>query len=255
MALQRDSHVALYRQIAEYLIGEITSGRYPPSGRLPSEQELMERYKVSRVTVRQAIGRLLDQGLVVRKQGKGTFVVGSLVRHELRGLMGFYDALVAQGLDPKTKLLDFRLVAPPEQAAEALGRGESELMFLRRLYSLEGAPIGLACTYLPPAAAKVAWGQAERTPSYAILDSLLDIRIARADLSIRGRLAGKELGATLKIAAKAPVLVLERVSYDAAGKPQEFTQFYVNSETYEFTLSAQGPLPISSRIKGIAADS
>ena len=80
-------------------------------------------------------------------------------------------------------------------------------------------------------------------PTYAILQKLLGFRIARADMAIRARVAGKALGKTLAIPASAAVLLLVRTSFDAAGVPREVTYFTVSPEAYEFTLSASGPLP------------
>jgi GntR family transcriptional regulator len=252
MTLNRDSYVTLYIQLAQQLATEIAEGRWAPHARLPSEHDLMKRFDVSRVTVRQAIAKLSEQGLVVRKQGKGTFVAGPVVRHELKDLKGFYDELVSQGLNPETKLLHYGLVETPKEARRALQTTDAKVVFLKRLYSLDGVPIALACTYLPAIAAEVSWDEAVRHPSYAILESLLGIRIAEAQVSIRGRLAGRDLGPMLKLAQSAPLLVVERTSFCDAGTPREYTQFYVNSETYEFTLSASGPLPISPSIKEVA---
>jgi GntR family transcriptional regulator len=247
--LRRESHVSLYAQIADLLRRDITSGVYPPLSKLPSEPMLVRRLGVSRVTVRLAIDLLIKQGLVIRKQGKGTFVAGSTVRHELQELRGFYDVMVAQGLRPQTRLLKFELKAPPPEVVAQLGTAEPALMFLQRSYSLEGAPIGLASTWLPADARQISWQQAEIHPSYAILQDLLGMPIARADVAIRGRLAGRPLGRMLNLPSKSAVLVLERISYGAGGAPLESTSFVVNSESYEFTLSVQGPLPINARLR------
>lgn len=251
MPLDRDSYITLYIQLAQQLATEIAEGRWAPHARLPSENDLIKRFDVSRVTVRQAIAKLSDQGLVLRKQGKGTFVAGPVVRHELKNLKGFYDELVSQGLNPETKLLQFGPIETPKEVGRALKTTDAKVVFLKRLYSLDGAPIALGCTYLPAIAAEVSWEEAVRHPSYAILETLLGIRIAEAEVSIRGRLAGRELGSMLKVAQSAPLLVLERTSFCDAGTPREYTRFYVNSETYEFTLSSNGPLPISPSIKEI----
>lgn len=254
-ALDRESHLSLYMQIAERLRDEIATGRYAESGKLPSEQALVRRFEVSRVTVRLAIGHLINDGLVVRKQGKGTFLAGSLVRHDLRGLKGFYHELVSQGFNPETRLLDFELADPPPEVADALGSGRSRRVLLRRLYSLDGAPICLATTWLPAAAERVTWAEAETYPSYSILQYLLRTPIARAQIAIRGRLAGREYARALEITPKSPLLVLERVSYDDENRPLEHTLFAVNSKSYEFTFTADGPMPINTRIKRAASAS
>jgi len=247
--LRRDSHVSLYAQIADLLKRDIASGVHPPLSKLPSEPALVEQLGVSRVTVRQAIELLIKDGLVIRKQGKGTFVAGATVRHELQELRGFYDVMVAQGLRPQTRLLKFELRPPPPDVAAQLESAEPALMFLQRSYSLEGAPIGLASTWLPSQARQLSWQQAETHPSYTILHDLLGMPIARADVAIRGRLAGRSLGRMLGLPSKSAVLVLERISYGAAERPLESTSFAVNSESYAFTLSVEGPLPINARLR------
>lgn len=251
--LRRDSHVALYAQVADLLKREIAAAPHPPAGRLPSEHDLMRRFGISRITVRQAIDLLIKEGLVVRKQGKGTYLAGSTVRHELQELRGFYDVMVAQGLRPEIRLLRFELIEPPPDVLARLQPQDRRLMFLQRLYSLEGEPIGLASTWLPAAASGVTWEQAETHPSYSILQQLLGIKIARASLAIRGRLAGRSLARTLNVSPKSAVLVLERTSYDREARAREFTEFFVDSESYAFTLSAEGPLPIDSGLRASTA--
>lgn len=246
--LSRDSQVALYVQIAEHLHLEIESGLYGSSGRLPSEQALVARFGVSRVTVRLAIGRLMNDGLVVRKQGKGTFVAGTLVRHNLKDLKGFYDTFVSQGLNPKTELLKFETARPPPEVADVLGVEKGNLVLLQRLYRLDNVPIGLVTTWLPIVAKKVTWAEAESHYSYSILQDLLGLAVARAEISIRGQRAGKVLGKVLRLTPESPVLVLERISFGPRDEPREFARFSVNSETYEFRLNAEGPLPLKPGI-------
>jgi GntR family transcriptional regulator len=239
--LQRDSHVALYRQIAERLRGEILADAFGASGKLPSEKDLTDLYGVSRVTVRLAIGHLLNEGLVIRKQGKGTFVARSVVHHDLKELQGLYDVLVSQGLSPETELLRFAPLRPPPEVADALAAGEGKLVLLQRLYRLEGQAIGLATTWLPLSAKRVTWIQAESHYSYDILQNLLGFTIVRAEYSIRGQTAGREVAQVLELDRGAPVLVLERRSYDLDDAALEMTRFVVNSESYEFNFVARGP--------------
>ena len=248
MPLKRDSDVALYIQIAENLRQAIAAGNFGASGRIPPEKALMERFGVSRVTIRLAVGHLLNEGLVVRKQGKGTFVVGSTVRHELGDLKGFYDVLVSQGLRPETELLKFEPSVPPPDIADALGGVKTRLMLLQRLYRLEQTPIGLATTWLPSKAKSIPWVDAEQHFSYSILQDILGLCVARAEIAIRGQLAGPELARLLELDKVSAVLILERKSFGLKNEPLEFTRFAVNSETYKFTLEAQGSLPLSTGV-------
>src|SRR5690242_20077656 len=95
-ALSRSSPEPLHRQLAERLADSIRSRAFKPGERLPSESELAQRYGVSRITLRQAVGALVQQQLVVRKQGKGTFVTAPSVRHDLKRLHGLFGSLLSQ---------------------------------------------------------------------------------------------------------------------------------------------------------------
>jgi GntR family transcriptional regulator len=114
MQLERTSPRALYRQIADAIERDVRARRYPALGRLPSELELMRRFAVSRATVRQAIDLLVAKGLLIRKQGKGTFLRGPEMAHELRALTGIYDVLASAGLPLELELLGFGPAAAPE---------------------------------------------------------------------------------------------------------------------------------------------
>jgi GntR family transcriptional regulator len=248
--LERDSTTPLYEQIAARLKHEINSGRFSANGRLPSESELTQRFGVSRVTARQATAMLLQEGYVQRKQGKGTFVAGQKLKHELHSMRGFYDSLLAQGVEPVTRLLEFVGVCAPELVASGLAGPGGACYFLRRLYVVDGTPIAMVCAHLPPETAKVSWQQASEYPIYAILERLLAVRVVSTTVRIRAQPAGAKVGRELGLGPRAPILIMERQSLCEQNKVKEQTCFYIRPENYEFLLTAQGPLPISSSIRG-----
>ena len=104
-ALDRNTPHPLYRQLAGHLLAMIDTGALKPGQRLPSEQQLMTQYGVSRITVRQATALLARSGKLEAQRSKGTFVAGRVVRHDLDALQGFYQALRSQGIEPQTKLI------------------------------------------------------------------------------------------------------------------------------------------------------
>lgn len=246
--LRRDSSCAMYQQLADHLAEQIRTGRYKPFDRLPTEIELSRRFEVSRITVRQAIERLGAQNLVVRKQGKGTFVAAPAVRHDLSGRKGIIDELRSQGIDPEMTLLEFGAVEPAEPIRRRLGAA-GELVRIRRLFSANGAPFAVTTTHLPPEAAELARETIESNPVYDILEQFLGIRIGRVDLAVRAEAAGQELAQILGTPARAPLLVFDRLSHDMAGAPCEHTLYWSRSENYEFSLQTQGPLSINSAMR------
>jgi DNA-binding GntR family transcriptional regulator len=251
--LNRESATALYMQIADLLRSDIDAGAFATDSKLPGENELTRRFGVSRVTVRQAIAQLLTDGYVVSKQGKGTFVSRQKLLHDLKPMRGFYDALVAQGVEPKTKLLEFGPASPPESVKEAFGSPENDCFQLKRLYLVDDEPIALVVSYLPPEASGLTWEQVNRNPIYVLLEDLLEMPVAKAEIRIRARTAGASVGQVLGLTSRAALLVMERESFGSNGKLREHTTFYIRPENYEFTLSVQGPLPVGSSIKNLTS--
>jgi GntR family transcriptional regulator len=246
-SLQRSSHVALYQQIAEGIESEIAQRRLPAFHKLPSEVALMARYGVSRITVRQAIDLLVRRGLVIRKHGKGTFVSGPALEHDLHELRGIYESIEATGLSPRTRLLDFAPHPPPDAVRKLLGQ-RGRLMRLKRLYLVDEVPLGLIVCWLPPEAEGLTVEDAETNVIYGLLRRL-GLDVARADLAIGGRAAGRRLGRLLGCPPSAALLVLERVSYGSDRKARDITRFFVRSDGYRFTMSLQGPMPLARNIR------
>ena len=150
MKLRRDSAVAMHRQLAQQLRGAIVRGAYKPGDRLPGEPELAERHGVSRITARQAVMHLAREKLVVRRQGKGTFVAEPPVHHDLLDLHGIYDELVARGVDPKTELLEYAERVAPADVNERLHSGARKVIHWKRLYLRRGEPFAVSWVYLAP---------------------------------------------------------------------------------------------------------
>jgi GntR family transcriptional regulator len=252
MALRRNTLQALYVQLADALERQIAAGEYAAFARLPSERELMAAHQVSRITVRQAIGLLARKGLIEVKQGKGTFVAGAFVRHGLDNLTGFYDSLIAQGLKPRTSLLEFRAGAAAERVPVVFQGDSRRLIVLRRLYLLRGQPFAVVDGTVATDGAPISREQAETHTIYQLLRDVIRETIVNAEIGIRARAVGKKIGALLKLAPGRPVLVMERVSIGSGGQPVEYSCFYIVPETYEFRLNVSGPLHITSGIQPFA---
>src|SRR5258706_5355174 len=249
MTIKRDGPASLYAQIAEQIAREIAKGKHQPFARLSSEKELMKRFKVSRITVRLAIQSLMRQGLVMSKQGKGTFVAGPVLHHPLHGLTGFYDTLVSQGVQPETKLLEFGSAHLAGSELEVANPRFSALtVVLKRLYRRKGHPIAVMHAFLPQGAARLTRKQAAEHTVSSLLQQLLGLKVERAEVSIRARQAGDEIGERLGLGKEMPVLVMERISYAQNDSPCERSFFYIQPEAYEFNLGVQGPLEITSKI-------
>jgi len=252
--LERSSPEPLYRQLAARLEAAIRSGALKPGARIPSEPELAASHGISRVTVRQAVDDLARKRLIVRKQGKGTFVAAPAVRHDLKRLHGMMGSLFAQSDAANTRLLRYGLERPPAEIADefALRHGERALL-LDRLYLIGGKPVALAHVWLAPEVAALSRATATLISTEDMMREA-GIRIASSQVSIRAEAAGVRAGRLLKLSARAPVLVLRRRALGGDGAVKEIGQFWVCSEGYEFvtsTLSAGlGESPFGIRSVG-----
>jgi GntR family transcriptional regulator len=240
MTLQRDSVLPLYHQVAQHLEHDIADGRFPPYSRLMSESALMRRFEVSRVTVRAAIMRLVQKGLVDVRQGKGTFVAGPVIRQGLDRFRGLHDVLVAQGFVPERRLLEFRPALREECADTPFAPSVDLPMLLRRLYVLHGKPFAVIHALLAPQTARIPRRDAAEQTIVAMLDGV-DGGVDHAALAIRARAPAPDVGALLGVPRRRSVMLMERTSYAANGAVLDFSQYYIVPEAWEFTVDVPGP--------------
>lgn len=238
-ALHRSSPEPLYRQLAARIDADIRDGALKPGDQLDSELLLTQRYGVSRITVRQAIEALVQKHVLVRKQGKGTFVTRPPVRHDLRRPHGLFDSLFSQAPNARTQLLRYELAAPPAAAMEAmrLSPGDKALA-LDRLYLIGNRPIGLAQVWLDPVIAAIPRIRAAAIPTAEMLRES-GIVIARSEISIRAETAGATTAKLLKISPRAAVLVHRRRCLGEDGTAKEIARLSVCSDSYEFVASTE----------------
>jgi GntR family transcriptional regulator len=239
MQITRHNITPLYAQIADELRKQIHLGSYEPSGLLPSEASLGAQFEVSRVTVRLAIGQLVQQGLVERQRGKGTFVKGKRLQHGLNTLRGFHDALVLQGLATDMKLLTVERRQLTKALRADMRTRRPNGLFVRRLHSVQGIPIAIASTHLPPDSVDLTRAQLAEHSSYAAIETLLGWRIERARLTIRLEAVSPAAEKYLAMKAGANAMILERTSYLADNRACEHTVFEIRPEGFEFVLDTQ----------------
>ncbi len=238
-ALHRASPEPLYRQLAARIEEDIRSGTLRPGDQLDSEQLLTRRHGVSRITVRQAIEALVEKSILVRKQGKGTFVTRPPVRHDLRRPHGLFDSLLSQAANARTQLLRYELATPPDAVAETMRLpAGGRALALDRLYLIGSRPIGLVQVWLEPAIAAIPRSRAE-TISTAEMLRESGIVIERSEISIRAETAGVSTARLLRISPRAAVLVHQRRCLGEDGAAREVARLSVCSDSYEFVASTE----------------
>jgi GntR family transcriptional regulator len=239
MRLQRSSPEPLYRQLAALLENMIRSGDLKAGDRLESEDQLAKRHAVSRITLRQAVEVLVNKQILVRKQGKGTFVTAPAVRHDLRRLHGLLGSLFSQAEGASARLLHYELRRPPSDVTKALRlQPGSEALSLERLYYIERKPVALTAAWLVPAVAALPRARAELTSTEDMMHAV-GIHIASTQVAIRADAAGSRVGRLLQLSPRAPVLVLERKAFGVDGIAREMGHVWFCSDSYQFVCSTQ----------------
>lgn len=247
-ALDRDSPIALHRQLAQQLRDAIAAGTYLQGDRIPTEPALMTRYGVSRITARQAVIQLVSEGLLVRRQGKGTYVTAPPVRHALVDLRGFYDELVARGVNPEIELLAFSTRVPAPDVAARLRSGNQALVSWQRLYRRQGEPFAVAWVYLAPSPVKVTRELAASRTSYQILETHLQRPVDHAEISIRAQASTAEMRKLLRMPPSTPIIALQRVSYTADGTPVEYALYCAHADAYEYAFKVNSKVDVTDAL-------
>jgi GntR family transcriptional regulator len=206
----------LYQQIKDLLVVSLERGEWKPGELIPSELELAARFQVSQGTVRKAVDELAAEHLVVRRQGKGTFVA---THHEPRAQFRFLRVVPDAG-DPVpavSRVLACKRVRAPADIGRLLDlRAGAALVYVRRVLSFDGTPIVLDDIWLPGTTFEGLTTErlAEyKGPLYGLFESEFGVRMIRAEERIRAVAAGAEAASLLRVAAGDPLLLVERVSY------------------------------------------
>ncbi|MFD7231126.1 GntR family transcriptional regulator [Streptomyces sp. NPDC059881] len=231
--MDRTSPVPLYFQLSQQLEAAIEHGTLTPGSLLGNEIELAGRLGLSRPTVRQAIQSLVDKGLLVRRRGVGTQVVHSQVKRPLE-LSSLYDDLEAAGQRPATLVLRNALEPATAEVAAALGVAEgSDVHLVERLRSAHGEPMAHLCNHLPAGLLPLDTGQLESTGLYRMMRAA-GITLHSARQSVGARAATGDEAALLGEETGAPLLTMQRTTFDDTGRAVEFGSHIYRASRYAF---------------------
>ncbi|MBN1287624.1 MAG: GntR family transcriptional regulator [Anaerolineae bacterium] len=232
--IRRDSKVPFYHQLYEILRHKIVRGEWHPGDILPTENDLLDTYRVSRSTVRQALDALVGEGLIYRQRGRGTFVAHPTVEQTLMRIVSFTDDMYQRGMKPSTEVLVSELVPAPEDIARQLDvePGE-ELTYLERLRLADDEPMSIEASYLVHRYCPgILNDDYSKKPLRLTLEEKYNIRLVYAKQTIRAVNASRRLAGKLGIPVNAALLAIERVSYSKENIPVEFIRFYHRGDRY-----------------------
>ena len=234
--------IPLYYQLENVLREKIASGTFAPGDRLPTESELIKQYGVSRITVRQALGTLAEDGLIERQQGRGTFIAQRRTRKRkfngLTHLTGSLDELIEMGSDVHIKVLEFNLVEADKNEAEIFQvKVGTPVYRLKRLRLYEDKPYSLIVNYLPAEIGSQL--TQEELSSGAILQMIetkFGVHLNEAKQQIKAELADPYAAGQLGVRVGSPLLSIERTVFADDGKPVEFGHTLYRSDVHGFSV-------------------
>jgi GntR family transcriptional regulator len=237
-ALDPTSGLPLYLQLEQTLQQRIDSGEWVAGVQIPTEGELCEAYLVSRATVRQALARLVDRGLLLRERGRGTFVRDAGLIAGGRGVTSFTAELAELGMIAGATVLDRSVVTAGEQDVDdALQLDpEAPLLWLRRLRTGNGKPIGVQTTLLPlQRFAGIEDVDLRDRSLYAVLRETWGVVPTEAIETFTVVAADAETAKLLEVPEGTPAFHVDRLTFDAR-EPFEFARSVMRGDRYRVRL-------------------
>jgi len=232
----------LYYQVKEKLMDKITNKYFEIGDLIPSETELQETYKVSRITIRRAIQELVQEGYLSTQQGKGTFVSKPKASQELDFITGWAETMNSLGMHPHTENLSFTEEPVSTTVAKYLNIHPGDMVYkLYRIRYVNNEPICLMTNYLIPT---IVPGILEKglinESLYETLEKVYGIALNRAEEIVEAKAAKAKEASLLQIIKGSPLLHATRVTYDINNQPVELVYTLTRGDRYSYTIKLSG---------------
>jgi len=232
--IDRFSKLPYYQQLYEILLGKIQRGEWQPGDMIPPESELIEDYQVSRNTVRQVLEKLVNDGLIYRQRGRGSFVSHPTLEQAMTRIVSFTEDMHQRGFTPGTRVLSTDLIPAEEEIANQLDIPVGEqLVCLRRLRMADGEPMSIEESHIiHKYCPDILEHDYALEPLRRVLESEFGIRIASAKQVIQAIQAPPDLANLLEIPPDAALLLITRVSFSQGRIPIEFLRIHYRADRY-----------------------
>ena len=234
--LMTESYSPLYKQLMQKIRSDIAAGVYPVHSRIPSEQELCETYQVSRVTVRKALAELTQEGLLKRRQGKGTFVEIPRLCKDLKDVNSFHDACRMMNCTPGTRVIHAQLTHATQEDRRdlLLEETEEQVVEVVRLCLADGAPVMLETNRFPSSYAYLL--EEDLTGSlYALLQEH-EVGAAQAMHEVSLCYANAQQARQLEVEPGDALLCLREIIYDQHSRPLHTSLQLIRGDRFTFRI-------------------
>lgn len=228
---------SLYYQLKEILIDKIVSREWKVGEKIPTEFELCEEYNVSRITVRQALTELEQEGFVKRKQGKGTFVSIPKIEQNLMSFYSFSEEFRKRGLEPHNEVLGFSIQTPKKDVRKYLKLDESDqVIYIKRLRYADNVLMAIERTYLPSALFHgLSKEQVESKSLYDIMRSDFGVIPSTAEESIGATIIDDAQAELFELPGGSAALDLKRLAF-CGPRCVEYTLGIIRADKFRFRV-------------------
>jgi GntR family transcriptional regulator len=238
-----EEEMPYYQQIKEKIIEDINNGTLKQGDKLPSERELAELFKISRMTARHAISVLEKEGFVERRERVGTFITNKRIRYNFISVNSFTKGMLDKGLTPATRAIEVKKDRASDFMAKTLdiAPGE-EIFYLKRLRIVDGIPVAIELSIIPyKFCSGIENHMADNVSLYQVLKDYYDIILVKQKQRIRISFSDQKESQLLNIKSESPCLLIEGTTHDPSGRIIEYTKGLTRGDLVEFYSEPTNP--------------
>lgn len=231
------SKMPVYLKIHDQIKKEIEEGKWHVGDRLPSERELSETFNVSRMTLRQAVQTLADEGILERKIGSGTYVARKKVQETMIGTTSFSDIVEEQGREPSSKTISYFVTKPSSSEMEKLNLTEKDdILKMERIRYADDVPICFEVASIPYEIVKNFHKEEITLSLYKAIANEGTRIIGKSSQKISAVIASEKIAHFMDIKRGEAILKVSQISYFDEGTPFEYVRSQYVGERFEFFL-------------------
>lgn len=227
----------IYIQIHNKIRKMIEEGKWQVGERIPSERDLAKTFEVSRMTLRQAVQTLVDEGILERRVGSGTYVSSQKVQEKMTGIQSFTETILSQGKTPTSRTVSYHVKPASVSEAEHLNlQNETVVLRMERIRFADDVPICFEVATIPYHLVE-SLGKKEITSSlYRTLEEKKNIHVGKAEQTISAMLASERIAEHLNIKRGEAILRLKQITYSKDNRPFEYVRTQYVADRFEFYL-------------------
>ncbi|HHW01275.1 MAG TPA: GntR family transcriptional regulator [Thermoanaerobacterales bacterium] len=233
MLLDKKSPIPVYFQLKNFIKEDIERRKLKPGDPIPSEREYCEKYKISRMTVRQALKELETEGIIVRERGRGSFV--AIPRIEQEDLMSFTEMVRARGMKPETEMVEFLKIPAGNLSTMLDVKAQDSVFKITRVRKADGIPVALETVYIPEESVPHLEKKDLTGSLYNILREEYGMEVRGSKTSFSAAMSTPFLEEQLKLEEPMPLLKVESVNFAAGLTYYELS--YYRSDQFKITVN------------------